>query len=129
MIETFQDGGYMMWPLVVVTLGILWIGGRTAARLSGPGSRPEEAGRLMNMLLFWGTMGLVLGALGTTLGLVQMAQLVQQAGTVTGSMAAAGVRVTLITMVSGFVVFILAGLLWLPLHVWRRRLVERAGMR
>jgi hypothetical protein len=51
--------------------------------------------------------------------------LVQQAGTVTGSLAAAGVRVTLITMVFGFLIFIMAGVPWLPLHVWRRRLVER----
>lgn len=123
MIETFQDGGYMMWPLMVVAFGILWIGGRTAARLRDPGSPPEEAGRRLNMLLFWGTMALVLGALGTTVGLVQMAQVVQQAGSVSGSLVAGGLRITLITLIFGFLIFILAVLLWLPLHFWRRRLV------
>jgi hypothetical protein len=127
MIETFQDGGYMMWPLLVVAFGILWVGGHTALRLRDSGFSPEEAGRRLNMLLFWWTMGLVLGALGTTIGLVQMAGIVEQAGSVSGSLVAAGLRVTLITMVFGFLIFILAGLLWLPLHFWRRRVVERGG--
>ena len=126
MTEIFQDGGLMMWPLLAVTLAILWIGGRTALRLRDPRSPREDVGRRLNMLLFWGAMGLALGALGTVVGLVQAAQNIQRAGSVSGSLVAGGVAVTLITLVFGFLIFILAGLLWLPLHLWRQRVGEGA---
>jgi biopolymer transport protein ExbB/TolQ len=124
MIGTFEDGGLMMWPLLLVALGILWIAGRTAVRLREAGVPREDVGRSLNTLLFWGAMALVLGTLGTTVGLVQMAKHVQAAGTASASLVAAGFSVTLITLIFGLLIALLAGLLWLPLHFWRRRGVE-----
>ena len=60
MIEAFRDGGVMMWPMLIVALGIAWTAVRTAVRVQrSPGA--EDVRRGMQSVLFWGGVAALLG--------------------------------------------------------------------
>jgi hypothetical protein len=118
----FASGGVMMWPILVVGAGIAWIGVRTALRLSRGVSGAvggEEVDRGLQGILFWGGAAVVLGFLGTTVGLVIMAQAVVLAGTVSAPLLWGGFGVALVPLVFALVVFLFSTVLWFLLHQWR----------
>lgn len=131
MSEFFASGGVMMWPILAVALGVLWIAVRTGVRLAGAGSGPggstpegataPEVARGLQGILFWGAMAVVLGFLGTTVGVVVMARAVALAGAVEAPLIWGGVGVALVTLAFGLAVFLLAALLWFLLRSWEAR--------
>lgn len=119
MIDWFMDGGLIMWPLVAVALGVIALSARAAVALRAPGTA-GQAPRLAP-ILFWGGVALLLGTLGTVVGLMVAARNIAAAGGASAALIWSGVGVTLTSLVFGILVFLVAGLLWLPLDTWRRR--------
>lgn len=123
MIDWFIDGGLIMWPLLAVALGVIALSVRAALALRTPGTS-GEAPRLTS-ILFWGSVALLLGALGTVVGLMVAARHIAAAGGASAALIWSGVGVTLTTLVFGILIFLLAGLLWLGLDAWRWRTLAR----
>lgn len=125
MMEMFRDGGVMMWPMLIVALGIGWTALRTAARL-----RREPAGEAVRRglltILFWGGIAVLLGALGTVVGLVVTAQVVARVPEIEPALVWGGIGVTLITLIFGLLIFLAAALVWFALSAWAARRTQHA---
>lgn len=119
MTEWFLNGGIMMWPLLVLTLGIVVLAGREAMALSAAADQPGTRRASLGTILFWGGVSLLVGLLGTVVGIVIMARNIAAAGEVSSALVWGGVGVSLAPLVFGILIFLLAGFLWLPLHAWR----------
>jgi hypothetical protein len=121
----FADGGLMMYPIVLsglAALGLtawagwrLWRDGRVDARV--------EAG--VDGVLFWGGFALLLGVLGTVIGIAHAAQMIEMAGEVHTTLVWAGIKVSLITTIWGGLILTLSALLWFVLRVRCRTLLGR----
>lgn len=118
--ELFESGGVMMWPLLFIGLGILAAAVSTAIGL-GRGSPPDAFGRRIESILFWGAMSVVLGLLGTLIGLIQMARMIEWAGNVPPAIVWSGVGVSLITLLFGTLLFVVSLLCWYGLRSWSSR--------
>ncbi len=122
MIEAFRSGGIMMWPLLAVAIGILALALRAAVRLArAERGSVHEVERWLQAILFWGATALVLGILGTVVGLVVMARAIGLAGAVEAPLVWGGLGVSLVTLVFGLLIFLLAALAWFTLRAWLRR--------
>jgi len=116
MIEAFLSGGVLMWPLLVIGIGVLYLGARTGWLLARSESRPLEAERALQSILFWGGMSLVLGLLGTVVGIVQIAQAVALTGAVEARLVWGGFGLSLMTLIFGLVILTTSLLLWIVLR-------------
>jgi len=125
MIQAFRDGGVMMWPMLVVALGIVWTALRTWTRMQQDAAS-DDVRRGMQSVLFWGGMAALLGLLGTVVGLVVAAQAIARAPEAPASLIWSGVGVTLITLIFGLVIFLFASLAWFGLNTRAARRVRSA---
>lgn len=123
MLNAFRSGGVMMWPLLLIALGIGGVAVR-AARAARSGAPREELERTLQTILFWGAMSVVLGLLGTAVGLVQMASALQRVTAVSASTVWGGVGVALVTLIFGLLILLASLLLWFGL---RRRLAGNSA--
>jgi biopolymer transport protein ExbB/TolQ len=121
MYHAFASGGIVMWPLLAVGIGVLVLAAR-AAWLIHRGERPAaEAESTIQAILFWGVMSVLLGVLGTTIGIIQMAQAVGLAGGVEAPLLWGGFGVALVTLLFGLLIFVVSLPLWFGLRQWAAR--------
>lgn len=125
MVEMFRSGGVMMWPMLVVAIGILVLAARAATLLARADPPAAEAERRLSAILFWAGMSVVLGVLGTVVGFVQIGQAVMLAESVEQSTIWGGVAVALVTLIFGLLILLVALLLWFGLKQWLLRAAER----
>lgn len=128
MMDLMYQGGFMMWVILAATLLILglavWAGVRTA-KLSGPNAMVETA---IDAVLFWGVWVVVIGLLGTFVGIYQAASVLATVdGAASASLIWGGIKVALTTTVFGLLVFSVAALLWMGLRTRYRRAVGALG--
>lgn len=128
MMELMNQGGYMMWVILAATLLILglavWAGVRTT-RLSGPNAMVETA---IDAVLFWGVWVVVIGLLGTFVGIYQAAGALEMVGgAASAGLIWGGIKVALTTTVFGLLVFSVAALLWMGLRTRYRRVAGALG--
>ncbi|MFW6079734.1 MAG: MotA/TolQ/ExbB proton channel family protein [Gemmatimonadota bacterium] len=134
MARLVTDGGYIMYPLLIIAVAVvalIAVAVRRMAAASG-GEGPDatiEVG--IDAVLFWGAFGVVVGLIGTLIGVIQAAQAVALAGATNAALVWGGIRVALIPTIFALLIFGLASLGWFLLRsVYRRRrrtVVERAG--
>jgi hypothetical protein len=129
MIEAFLSGGVMMWPILAVGVGTVWLAVRTALRIRGGPSDPGDVARGLQALLFWGVMAVVMGVLGMATGIVLMAQAVWAAGDVHAPLLWGGLSVALIPLLFSLLVFLFAALAWFLLRGWAERVGEPVSAR
>jgi biopolymer transport protein ExbB/TolQ len=125
MSEAFNQGGIIMYPLLVVGIGILFLSARAAWLLSRREAPAAEAERSLQGVLFWGAFSVVLGLLGTTIGLIQISQAIILAGRVEPTLVWGGFGVALVTLIFGLLIFLVAGVLWFALRQWSWRRLSR----
>lgn len=124
--EYIEQGGYMMWPLIAIAIAVLGL--TVWSWMSLPGSRTAADAVLetrIDSVLFWGAYGVVLGILGTLIGIAQAASAIQAFGgeTVSAALVWGGIRVAMITVIFGFLIFSIALIAWFVLRVrYRRRI-------
>jgi biopolymer transport protein ExbB/TolQ len=108
-----MSGGVMMYPLFAVAaaaIGFAVVAGRRLRQHAGaPDPRLESA---IDAVLFWGSFGVVLGLIGTLIGIVQAAQAIELAGGVEARLAWGGIRVSLPPTIFALFVFGIAALTW-----------------
>ncbi len=118
-----REGGVIMWVLVPVAVVTLGVAVAAALRLRSRAGRDPRLETGIDAVLFWGIYGLVIGVLGTVVGLFQAARAIERLGPLDPRMIWGGIRVTLTTSIFGLVLFSLALLVWFGLRsVYRRRL-------
>ena len=104
--------------------------GRAAILLGRPGARDPDVDGTLRAILFWGVMSVVLGLLGTTVGLVQMSEAIVRANRmVEPTTLVGGFGVSLITSIFGLLIFLVAALLWFSLRHWHLRGAMRPTLR
>ena len=121
MVEIFQAGGYMMWPLTLIGVGVLWLTGKTAWQIGRRKQRSPGTELSLQSILFWGAMSLLLGTLGTAIGWINMTHAIALAGEVESSLVWVGMGVTLYTLTFGILIFTIAALCWFVLRQWASR--------
>ena len=125
MTDWFLSGGIIMWPLLALALGVIAQAVRAAFELRRD---PAADRRVLSLILFWGVMAVLVGALGTVVGVIIVASNVSAAGGATAGLIWSGVGVSLISLAAGILIFLLAAFLWLVLDAWRRHLGRRSGV-
>jgi hypothetical protein len=122
----FFGGGFMMFPIALSALAALGLAGWSAWRLWGSAPRVDarvEAG--VDGVLFWGGFALLLGILGTVIGIAQAAQAIEMAGAVHTTLVWGGIKLALITTIWGTLILVVSALSWFLLRVRCRSLLAR----
>jgi hypothetical protein len=127
----FAEMGFMRWPLGFSLLVVLALSVWSAMRLFGRSPSPDLRTKTwIDAILFWGGFAMVAGVLGTLVGIVVAAQAIELAREVSTSLVWGGVRVSMLTSVSGAVILGLAALLWFALQLrWRLLLADHTSER
>lgn len=124
MSEFFATGGFMMWPILVCGLIVLGLAMKWSITLFRGFTSGASTPAAIDAILFWGAFAFILGVLGTTIGIVSMAQAIESAGAVSSMLIWEGVRVVLTSTLFGLSVLTLALIAWFVLRVRHRRLVH-----
>jgi hypothetical protein len=118
MLQFLEKAGPVIFPLmllaVVVLILTLWNGLALLVRGSAGASRRRQS---IDAILFWGSVAAVLGFLGQWIGINEMAEAVAQRGIVSPQAVVMGISESLLTTVSGMVVFTVSAFLWFSLRV------------
>ncbi len=123
MIEFLREGGFMMWFVVAAFVFVIvtTVNAIRAIRTSRAAARGT-----VDAVLFWGIFALLVGFLGTVVGVSQAARFIEQAPMISASMIWGGIRVALTTTIAGCVTFGVALCAWAILR-WRgSKLVQPA---
>lgn len=124
MMSWFVDGGVVMYPLLFVAIWVLVLAVRAVGRLRtlDAGARDVVAESDIDAILLWANVGLVVGLIGTLVGVSQAASAIELAGEAPAALIWAGIRVTLVSTIFGMVVFSFAAPVWFYLRrAYRRR--------
>lgn len=124
----FFAGGVMMYPITFAALVALGLTAWSAWRLWGGEPRVDaRVEAAVDGVLFWGGYALLLGFLGTVVGIAVAAHAIEMVGEVHTSLVWGGIRVSLITTIYGAVILGTAALLWFVLRVRCRTLLGRVA--
>jgi hypothetical protein len=124
MFELFIQGGWLFMSLVTIMgLLMLYFAARGATIVLA-NNTPYQQGNLY-YIRFFGMLALVTGILGQVIGLYDAMIAVSQSEHVSQQMLAGGIRVSSITTLYGFLVFIIAHLIWFALDIkWRNSAIN-----
>ena len=115
MMDAFLAGGVMMWPIAAAGMLAAVFAVAAALRLPRDG-RTAAVQMQTDAVLFWGAFALVAGVLGTTVGLYQMARVLEGTDGLDSAITWGGFKVTLITLEAGLLIFLVSLLLWFGLR-------------
>ena len=102
-----------MWPLVLFSIIIIALSIKKAIELFSKKETnriQQESG--INAILFWGALSAVFGFLGHYLGVYRAMNAIAHAGDISPGIVAMGYGISLITILSGLLIFIVSALLW-----------------
>ena len=122
MLQFLREAGPVIFPLlllaVVVLILTLWNGLVLVLRRSLATGRR----RSIDAILFWGSVAAVLGFLGQWIGILKITKVVARQGIVSPSMVVLGLSESLLTTVTGMMIFTVSAFLWFFLRVglWSR---------
>jgi hypothetical protein len=121
MMTFFREGGVMMYPLLLVTIVMIVLSVRAWLRLRVGDPGRATAGTGIDAIVFWGAYAVVLGVLGTLVGVSIAAGAISRASEVSPAVIWSGIRVALSTTIYGLLVFAVSLLVWFALRVAHRR--------
>ncbi len=126
MLELFKQGGVMMYPLLIlaVTVAVLTVRGWLRVRRVSAADPVVETG--VDAVVFWGAWSVVLGLLGTIVGIYFAAGAIEAAPAISPQVIWGGIRVALITLIFGLLVFAVSAVAWFTLRTRYRRQVAVA---
>ncbi len=129
MLTLFREGGVMMYPLLILALTVVVLTVRGWMRV-GRADAPDavlETG--VDAVVFWGAWSVVLGLLGTIVGIYFAAGAIATAPAISPQVIWGGIRVALITLIFGLLVFAVSAVAWFVLRSRYRRQVAGATAR
>lgn len=117
MFELFIEGGWEFMTLIsILALTMLFFAFKAGSKIFN--SSFSDTGRLSGILYyvrFFGMLALVAGILGQILGLYAAMEHISSHGDISQQVMAGGIKVSSITTLYGFIVFLLAHLIWFGL--------------
>jgi biopolymer transport protein ExbB/TolQ len=119
MLTFFVRGGMYMWPLLIFAIIIVALAVKKFIDFSH--STAQEKIRLdigTNAILFWGVLSLLLGIFAHFHGVYLAMMAIERANDISPAIVAEGYAMSLITVLSGLFILMVAGILWLVLR-WR----------
>ncbi len=123
MLYYFQAGGPFMWLLLVMLIIVLVLSivrGMQVFSTKEKNKKQLENG--INSILFWGGYSVVVGFFAHFLGIMYAMQAIQAASDISPAIVAGGYSISLITILFGLIVFMIAALIWFVLRVFVNRL-------
>ena len=125
MFDLFIEGGWeFMLLITILALVMLFFAAKGASAVFGNSNHPYHPQSLY-YIRFFGMLALVTGVLGQLIGLYQaMKQISQMGGEVSQAILAGGFKVSMISTLYGFVVFLIAHLLWFVLDLKAKKKIE-----
>jgi hypothetical protein len=120
MFSLFIEGGWEFMTLItIMALIMFYYAARAGAQVYGKGTTYNPGS--LYYIRFFGMLALVIGVFGQLLGLyAAMSHISQMGGEISQQILAGGIRVSAITTLYGFVVFIIAHLIWYVLDLKAR---------
>ncbi len=122
MMRYMFEGGFVMWPILLLAIVIALLTLVNLIRLFGVGRANARTQSSVNAILFWGTVAVVLGLFGQWSGLYKGFTAMAEYGVVNPSAVIIGFSETLVSAIAGLTVFIVAAPLWFVLHARCRAL-------
>ena len=122
MLQLFFEGGWQFMGLItLIAIAMLFFSFKCASVAFKP--TPKEAFPEKNCyyIRFFGMLALVTGILGQIIGLYGAMQQIAAQGGISQEVMAGGIRVSSITTLYGFIIFILAHLIWFFLDLKLKR--------
>ena len=125
--QFLMEAGPVILPLLilaaVIDVLVLW---NAIALIAKRAAAPRRRRHSIDSILFWASVAAVLGFLGQWLGISRVARVVGERGIVNPQAVTYGLSESLLTPVSGMIIFVLAAFCWffLRLGLWT---VERRG--
>jgi biopolymer transport protein ExbB/TolQ len=125
MIEFIQMGGLPMYALLLVALVALTLAVRAATGLAEAHAPDHDLEIRIDGVLFWGGYAVVLGFLGTVVGVFQASTYLQDATGASTALIWSALQVSMTTTIVGLFVFLVALLAWHALRtIYRRRVMS-----
>jgi biopolymer transport protein ExbB/TolQ len=124
MIQFFMEGGQMMWFFLIIALLILFLSIKKAIQLFGKQEAPKptmESG--INAIVFWGAISAIFGFFSHYLGVYYAMIAISQANDISPAIVAYGYSMSLITILTGLMIFILSAIIWFVLR-WRYKQIS-----
>lgn len=126
----WQEMGFMRYPLAFSFMVVLALSAWSVSRLYRPGAEADLRTRAwIDGILFWGGFALIAGVLGTLVGIIVAAQSIELAGEVSTTLVWGGIKIAMLTSVTGLLILAASALLWFFLQLrWRLLAAEETGV-
>lgn len=123
MLYYFQAGGIFMWLLLALLIVVLALSVVRALQIfSSKEKNKKQLESGVNSILFWGAYSVVVGFFAHFLGIMYAMNAIQAASDISPAIVAGGYSVSLITILFGLIIFMIAALIWFVLRVFVNRL-------
>lgn len=123
LIDLFFQGGVLFMSvltlLLILAIVVAFVNGR--AVLSKDQEPLEEKRAKLSYIKSIGTLAIIVGIFGQLLGLISAFDTIEGVGGVSTPMLIGGLKVSMISTLYGFVIFILANIIWLVLSLKLRK--------
>ena len=123
LIDLFFQGGELFMSvltlLLILAIVVAFVNGR--AVLSKDQEPLVEKRAKLSYIKSIGTLAIIVGIFGQLLGLISAFDTIEGVGGVSTPMLMGGLKVSLISTLYGFVIFILANIIWLVLSLKLRK--------
>lgn len=117
MIEFFLQGGTGMWFFLLIVIAQLYMAVRSFSEVSdGDKEVSVVTENRINGVLFWGSIAFVLGYFWHFLGLYYAAEAMTRASDISPAIVAGGYRMSLITVLTGQLIFVVSAVVWFLLR-------------
>ncbi len=122
MFDFLIEGGlqFTLTLTALLLINILLIGRNTSFLYAGKFKNAAEANLLISYVLYLGVFTLTIGILGQLVGLYEAFIAIEQIGDISPALLAGGLRVSSITTLYGFGIFVFAYISWMLLK-WKAK--------
>ena len=125
MLQLFFEGGWLFMGLItLMAIAMLFFSFKCASAAFNPSAKGAFPEKHCYYIRFFGMLALVTGILGQIIGLYEAMQQIATQGGISQEVMAGGIRVSSITTLYGFIIFILAHLIWFFLDLKQKRSVS-----
>ena len=118
-----REGGPLMWPLIIIGIAVLVIAAQKVYDLYfKEGLSKVQLEKGINAIIFWGAFSIILGFFAHFMGVYQAMQAISQAPAVSPQIVAGGYAVSIITILTGLIIFMISAVLWMVFRARYKKL-------